>query len=209
MLHGVDVSGYQPGWTPATDDRFVFIKATEGRTVTNSQLDEQTKVARDKGLQVGFYHFLWPRNAVDQARYFIAQARVKTGDLLVCDFENTPGGHPTATDAVFFINEVERLAPGHKVGLYCNRSDWNNSGIKGKQGDFLWIAAPGVPSSNLGDYPWAFHQYSWTPLDQNWAHSRFDTLAELKAWAGGAPPSPETPSDWDWDKFLDTQGSIA
>ena len=181
MLNGPDVSGYQPNWTPKNVDDFVFVKATEGRTVTNSKAADQLRRARAQNLQIGHYHFLWPDNAKAQAAWFIDKADIRTGDLLVCDFEDTNGGHPSTTDAETFIAEVKRLRPNHRVGLYCNRSDWNS--YKPDVGDFLWIAAPKTSSSDLGDYPWTFHQYSWDPIDYNWAHPRFGTLAELKAWA--------------------------
>jgi Glycosyl hydrolases family 25 len=95
----VDVSTYQPGWTPAQNDKFVFVKSTEGSTWTSGQAAAQLKAARDKRLQVGHYHFMRPGNAVRQARWFVAKTDIKLGDLLVCDWENTPEGHPSVTDA--------------------------------------------------------------------------------------------------------------
>lgn len=180
MLHGVDVSGHQPGWTPDTDDKFVFVKATEGRTVVNSQAAAQLKAARTKGLQIGHYHFLWPDNAKAQAAWFVGNADIRSGDLLVCDWENTGGGHPSVEDAAVFIAEVERLKPGHRVGLYCNRSDWANTAVKAN--DFLWIAQW---SSTTPTMDWTFWQYTDKPIDQNWAAAKFGSLAELKAWAYG------------------------
>lgn len=192
MLHGVDVSGYQPGWTPASNDSFVFIKATEGRTVVSKTMADQAKAARAKGLQVGFYHFLWPGHALDQAAWFSSHLTLQPGDLLVCDFENTKGGHPSTTDAAAFISEVRKLEPGHKVGLYCNKSDWETR--KPTSGDFLWIATWGTSTAPSTSPAWAFWQYSDSPIDQNHASPRWATLAELKAWAQGSTgyPTPTT-----------------
>ncbi|CAM5725409.1 Hydrolase OS=Streptomyces fumanus OX=67302 GN=GCM10018772_54250 PE=3 SV=1 [Streptomyces fumanus] len=82
MLRGIDVSAYQSA-TYSTDGlSFVFIKATEGRTWVNSKLSAQTKRARDAGLVVGFYHFLWPGNLTAQAEYFVAKAPDRPGDIL-------------------------------------------------------------------------------------------------------------------------------
>jgi hypothetical protein len=186
MLHGVDVSGYQSGWTPGSSDAFVFIKATEGRTVVSKTMADQAKAARAKKLQVGFYHFLWPNNAKEQAAWFASHLSLQPGDLLVCDFENTKGGHPSAADAAAFIAEVKRLKPGHKVGLYCNKSDWTTR--KPTSGDFLWIATWGTTTAPTTNPAWAFWQYSDSPIDQNRASPRWATLAELKAWAGGSDP---------------------
>lgn len=182
MLHGVDVSGHQgPNWQPGPDDKFVFVKATEGSTYFSHDSVEQLRTARGKGLQIGHYHFMVPGNPARQAAWFVGQADIRPGDILVCDWENHAQGHPSVEDAAIFIAEVKRLRPGHRVGLYCNKSDWLNTTVKA--GDFLWIARyttdsdPGITSS------WAFWQYSNNPLDQNWASSRWATLADLQMWA--------------------------
>lgn len=181
MIHGVDVSGHQPDWEPADNDAFAFVKATEGRTYINDDHALQVERARADGLRVGHYHFLWPNNAPEQARFFVEHADILPGDLLVCDWENTNGGHPSTQDAAEFIAEVRNLRPLHRVGLYCNASDWLNTSVKA--GDFLWIAhyttaaEPGISST------WHFWQYSDKPIDQNYGH--FDSLDSLKAWANG------------------------
>lgn len=188
MLHGVDVSAYQPGWTPAQNDKFVFVKSTEGSTWTSSQAAAQAKAARDKRLQVGQYHFMRPGNAVRQARWFVAKTDIKPGDLVVCDWENTPEGHPSVADARDFIAEVKRLRPSNRVGLYCNKSEWLNTTVKA--GDFLWIAAWNSASSPGISSPWAFWQYSDKPIDQNWANPKWRTLDQLTRWAASTEPAP-------------------
>lgn len=76
MLHGIDVSTYQSSFD--TDGlAFVFIKASEGHTYVNPRLTTQTKLARDGGCVVGFYHFLWPGNIQTQAEYFVSKAPEK------------------------------------------------------------------------------------------------------------------------------------
>jgi Glycosyl hydrolases family 25 len=76
----------------------VFVKSTEGSTWTSSQAAAQLKAARDKRLNVGHYYFMRTGNAVRQARWFVAKTGIKPGDLLVCDWENTPEGHPSVAD---------------------------------------------------------------------------------------------------------------
>jgi len=180
-LYGVDVSGHQPDWEPDTVDTFVFVKSTEGHTYFSDDHDVQVKRARDRGLQVGHYHFLWPGDALEQAGWFVAKTAVQPGDLLVCDWENASGGHPSVADAAVFIAEVKRLRPSLRVGLYCSRSDWVNTSVKA--GDFLWIAQWGVTRPSISS-TWAFWQYSDTPIDQS--RAQFDSLDSLKAWANGA-----------------------
>jgi Glycosyl hydrolases family 25 len=183
MLHGVDVSAYQPDWLPESVDKFVFIKLTEGRTWRSSVAFTQTGRAREKKLQLGFYHYLWPGNAVEQAAWFVKNLGnlVRPGDLLVCDWENTKDGHPSVQDAAVFIAEVKRLMPGYKVGLYCNRSDWLGTAVKA--GDFLWLAVYNG-KDDPGATGWLFWQYTDKPIDQNWASPRWDSLDALKEWAG-------------------------
>lgn len=185
MLHGVDVSGHQPNWEPADDDAFVFAKATEGSTYFSTSSLQQIEAARAKGLQVGHYHFMVPGNAARQAGWFVGNLvekdLIKSGDLLVCDWEIHKEGHPSVEDAAEFIAEVKRLRPNNRVGLYCNTSDWLNTSVKA--GDFLWIAhytsaaEPGIAAT------WHFWQYTDKPIDQDYGH--FDSLDSLKHWAGG------------------------
>lgn len=185
-MHGVDVSSHQPGWTPAAADAYVFVKASEGTTYRNPYRAKQVAAARAKGLVVGWYAFVHPDHAKDQAAYFVASLDLKPGDLLVCDWENTGDGHPSVADAATFIAEVKRLTPGHRVGLYCNQSDWLTTAVK--PGDFLWIARYG-DSLDAQVTGWTFWQYSDRPIDQN--RSRFTTAAQLKTWAAGAAPQPK------------------
>jgi GH25 family lysozyme M1 (1,4-beta-N-acetylmuramidase) len=70
-LHGVDVSRYQPDWTPDPSDAFCFVKATEGRTVLNPLYRNQVNLARGAGMVVGHYHYMHRGNAEGQAAYFV------------------------------------------------------------------------------------------------------------------------------------------
>ena len=94
MLHGVDVSGYQPGWVPAADDSFVFVKKTEGTSYRSGHAAAQLAAARAKRLQIGHYHYMRPDNAAKQAAYFVANADIRPGDLLVCDWETPETATP-------------------------------------------------------------------------------------------------------------------
>jgi hypothetical protein len=195
MLHGVDVSAYQPNWKPASGDAFVFVKATEGTSYRSGSAAVQLAAARAKGIQIGHYHYMRPDNAVKQAAYFVAKADIRPGDLLVCDWENTRDGHPSVADAAIFIAEVKKRKPENKVGLYCNASDWTNTAVKA--GDFLWIAHYGVNKPAI-KAKWDFWQYAdkssgGANIDQN--KCRFNTIVELRSWATRAPalagPAPE------------------
>ncbi|MFH8796725.1 glycoside hydrolase family 25 protein [Streptomyces sp. NPDC017941] len=181
MLRGIDVSSYQS--TFDTDGlSFVFIKATEGRSYVNPRLTAQTKLARDGGCVVGYYHFLWPGNITAQAEYFVAKAPEKKGDILAVDWEWT-GDHTAASNSEKdrFIREVKRLRPSHRVMLYCNRDFWLNKDTTSYAGDGLWIAdyvSAGKPRIQA---KWRIHQYTSTPLDKNVA--RFASEEAMRDWA--------------------------
>lgn len=169
---------------PSARDDFVFVKVSEGQSWKSKEAPKLVRVARDAGLVVGFYHFLWPSSAsgspAKQADWFVACARnagMKDGDLLVCDWEGTGGGVPSQADKDNFMKAVAKLVGNrNKVGLYVNRSMWNNSNKT--KGDFLWLAVYGSSPDIDG---WTFWQYTDKPMDQNKA--AFGSRADLKSWA--------------------------
>lgn len=191
-IHGVDISNYQASWKPTDNDKFVFIKSTEGHTYKSPARANQANVARDRGMVVGFYHFLHPGNIEQQAQYFLDNTPLKDGDLLVCDWEFAGTSNKDKDD---FIKALKKLAPKHKVGLYCNTSWWKTNDSTSYCGDFLWMA-------NYGKNPGVTHevnfwQYSDKPIDQNTGY--FDSLAALKTWSlefsqnDQVPAAPATP----------------
>lgn len=185
MLHGIDVSSYQPTFSTTGVD-FVIIKATEGRSYVNPYRDSQTARAREAGCVVGYYHFLWPDNIEAQARYFHEHCKANDGDLLAVDWERTSAGtYASNAQKDLFIREVKTLRPRNQVLLYCNRDFWLNIDTTSYAGDGLWIAdysaAAGQPRIQA---TWRFHQYTSTPLDKNVGD--FASKAALKEWAESA-----------------------
>ncbi|KOT93807.1 muramidase [Streptomyces sp. NRRL F-5755] len=181
MLHGVDVSSHNPSYS-ATGLDFVIIKATEGRSYINPHQEAQAAKARKAGCVVGFYHFLWPGNIADQAKYFVEKCASVEGDLLAADWERTGGGtYASNAQKDQFLKEVKRLRPTHRVLLYCNRDFWLNHDTTSYAGDGLWIAdyvSAGHPRIKAD---WLFHQYTSRPLDKDVAD--FQDRAALKTWA--------------------------
>ncbi|MDR1896228.1 MAG: glycoside hydrolase family 25 protein [Prevotellaceae bacterium] len=93
-LHGIDVSHYQGNldWTQienATGGKkneikisFAFIKATEGRSITDRMFKENWDKIEKTNLIRGAYHYFIPtRSATEQAQNFIANVKLKKGDL--------------------------------------------------------------------------------------------------------------------------------
>jgi GH25 family lysozyme M1 (1,4-beta-N-acetylmuramidase) len=185
MLRGIDVSSHQSS-TYSTDGlSFVFVKATEGRTYTNPKLAAQTKRARDAGLVVGFYHFLWPGNLTAQAEYFVSKAPERAGDILAVDWETTSDGtHATNAEKDSFIRKVKALRPNCRVVLYCNRHFWLTIDNTSYAGDGLWIADYVTAGKPRIKAKWRFHQYTDDPLDKN--VGAFSSMAALREWAEGA-----------------------
>ncbi|MFF3848283.1 glycoside hydrolase family 25 protein [Streptomyces sp. NPDC002328] len=183
MLRGIDVSVYQSSSYGTDGLSFVFVKSTEGRTYVNPKLAAQTKHAREAGLVVGFYHFLWPGNLTDQAEHFVAKTPERAGDILAVDWETTGGGtHASNAEKDRFIRKVKELRPRHRVILYCNRDFWLNVDTTSYDGDGLWIADYGTAGKPRIKAPWLFHQYTDDPIDKN--VGRFADKAALREWAG-------------------------
>ncbi|WP_121749287.1 glycoside hydrolase family 25 protein [Streptomyces sp. E2N166] len=185
MLRGIDVSAYQSS-TYGTDGlSFVFVKATEGRSYVNPRLAAQTKRARDAGLVVGFYHFLWPGDLAAQAEYFVSEAPGRAGDILAVDWETTgEGTRANNAEKDSFIRKVKALRPDNRVILYANRDYWLNVDTTSYAGDGLWIADYVTAGEPRIRATWRFHQYTDDPVDTNVAD--FASEAALRKWADGA-----------------------
>lgn len=196
MIHGIDVASYQGDTYETSGLDYVFTKASEGTSYVNPHQGHQAAVARTAGLALGFYHFLHPGNIKAQAQFYVRVCASMLGDMLVCDWETVPGATgATNAEKDMFIQEVKRLRPTHKVGLYCNRDYWLHRDSTSYCGDFLWIADPGVPAGKPRiKHPWAFHQYAIKGgIDQDVAD--FESRQELRKWCGyaDAQPTKKTP----------------
>ncbi|MEU6439890.1 glycoside hydrolase family 25 protein [Streptomyces sp. NPDC047046] len=182
-VKGIDVSSHQESFD-ADGMAFVFVKATEGRTYTNSRQRAQAKRARDAGCVVGFYHFLWPGNIQAQAEYFVEQCASVPYDLLACDWEYTGDGTAASNkEKDQFLKAVQKLrGSNHRVLLYCNRDFWLNRDTTSFAADGLWIAdyngKPGKPGIKA---PWRIHQYTSEPIDTNIGN--WEDRPALKKWA--------------------------
>ncbi|MBD0739829.1 GH25 family lysozyme [Streptomyces sp. CBMA29] len=193
MIKGIDVSNYQAATWSTTGLDFVFIKATEGHTLTDSRMAAHAQRARSAGLVVGYYHFLWPGNIQQQAEYFVSKVGNVAGDILAVDWERTSAGtHATGAEKDAFLKAVKKLRPTHKVILYTNTSDWKALDKTSFVQDGLWIAqyngSAGHPDIKA---PWLFDQWTSTPLDQDVA--AFSNRAALKAWATALVKPPYEP----------------
>jgi hypothetical protein len=188
MIKGIDVASYQSENFDTTDIQFVVVKATEGVSYKNPRYDAQVKHARDKALVVGHYHFVNSSASMDaQATYFVKTATEKAGEFLVLDWES-PGVDDAEKNE--FTKKTKALAPGLKVGLYCNKDYWKNRDHSNYAGDFLWIADPNSQAGHPDvQHAWTIHQYSSAGgLDRDVAN--FANRGAMAVWAGKPVPKP-------------------
>lgn len=189
MIHGTDVSSYQPEQFPlelpdGTPVEFVMIKVTQSGAYTNPKWKAQAAWARQHGLAVGFYHFGVSGSTREQANFFNEElGALWPGETLWYDWENLAGVAPTNAEKDEFIKELKRLRPGRKVGLYCNVDYWKNRDTTSYYGDALWIAswAPGEPPIEAA---WTVHQYSDGGGKADHNRAKFFSPEEMKVWGG-------------------------
>lgn len=192
MIQGVDL--YQGNsFSPATGAGFVFLKASEGRTLRDTQFAARWAQLGAMGTVRGAYHFPNFGNAPATDFAFFASIVgpvLRPGDLLALDFEGDNDTHTWAERTSWknsFLALAKQRFPDHRVGVYCNLSWWH--GTDNNYGDFLWIADYTTAGAPRVQAPWTFHQYSTSGgVDHDVAN--FPSLQALRAWAGGTAPAP-------------------
>ena len=133
--NGIDVSKYQGtiDWQRVAEDRkvqFVYIKATEGATKTDSRYAENLRKARAAGLKVGSYHFFVSfRTAEQQFENFRRHVPRDKQDLIpVVDVEEA-GNRTAQRDKL--QRELQRFMDlmrkeyGHYPILYSQHDFYN------------------------------------------------------------------------------------
>ncbi len=90
-VRGIDISHYQEqiDWDRLRNAsvhghplNFIFIKATEGISIIDENLNENIYQAHHNGIVCGAYHFFAPDvDAAQQARFFLKQVHLQEGDL--------------------------------------------------------------------------------------------------------------------------------
>jgi GH25 family lysozyme M1 (1,4-beta-N-acetylmuramidase) len=189
VIEGVDVAKYQPNFMPRPGDDFMFIKATLGQTVVDPLAGRHAKVARDAGLPVGWYHFLWPSSdsgtGSQQADWFLKNIPdLRAGDLLVCDWEGTSAGLPTVADRDGFVARCLDRESKHRSGIYCTPSRWRGYNTAVSDKAFVWVAHwTSNPQPASCGRPWTFWQYSDSGNRLDLDRGNFGSRAELKDWA--------------------------
>jgi Lyzozyme M1 (1,4-beta-N-acetylmuramidase) len=104
----------------------IYIKATEGATYTDPSCDAFAKAAIAHGISIGFYHYFWPtqnvQDSIVQAEYFYNTIRKYNYDFFpVLDTEETNGQstQTIVTDVKAFADTFYHLSK-QKVMIYCS-----------------------------------------------------------------------------------------
>lgn len=130
---------------------FVYIKATQGTTVTNKYFAADYKAARAYGFHVGAYHFYsTTTDAREQAAYFLKTAHFNRGDFPpVFDVEPSDAQIEAMGGAMKLLSEMRvwlRIVEqqvGIKPIIYVNQSFVNKylqDAPDLKRGYLIWIA---------------------------------------------------------------------
>ncbi len=130
---------------------FIYIKATQGTTVTNRYFASDYKAARTHGFHVGAYHFYsTTSDAREQAQHFLKTAQFNRGDFPpVFDVEPSDaqitamgGAEKLLSEMRIWLKMVERSV-GIKPIVYVNQSFVNKylqDAPDLKRGYLVWIA---------------------------------------------------------------------
>lgn len=180
VRRGIDVSHWQGhiGWyhVRRSGVKFVIAKATEGNKSVDHTYRRNAKMARRVGIPFTAYHFARPSrvagSAVAQADFFLAYAKLQSGDLVpALDLERAGGLGPVALQrwVLAFLRRVEKRL-GVKPMVYTSPGFWtgpmNNTRTIAKAGyRVLWVAhygtaRPSVPARRWNGSGWTIWQ--WT-----------------------------------------------
>lgn len=186
-IYGQDWASYQSATSDTSGLSFVFVKVTEGLGYTSPVWVSQRNHAKANGLVVGFYHYPHIANdPIAEADYFLKQINLAAGDILCLDWEWYGQSVSDAQARAYktaWLARVRAKAPGHRVGVYADRTNWTTVDTDSNCGDFLWIADYVPAGQPRIQAPWLFHQYGSDPVDKDFCH--LATLADLRAWALG------------------------
>lgn len=147
-IWGIDLSHHQSDidWEKLEKQKphFVFFKATEGASHTDTKYKDNYKNAKKLDIIVGSYHFFsYSSNGKYQAKHFLSVAKYKSGDLpLVLDAEyakKMPADKIVTKELIDFIKAVTKKT-GKKPIIYCDY-DYYKQYLDGKlkTDHTLWI----------------------------------------------------------------------
>lgn len=176
-IHGIDVSRHNDriNWERVRQVsadgirlQFVFIKATEGATLSDKYFAKNWREAKKSNLRRGAYHFYHPtRDPLKQANNFIRRVDLSTGDFApVVDFEVTNGqSDETIINGLrLWLQTVEEHYQARPI-IYTNGNLYRRY-IKHNLDEYpLWIAD--YSTKHLRSYD-ADKLYLWQHSQSGW-----------------------------------------
>ena len=197
-IKGIDVSNHNGriDWnTVATkgDVKFVYIKASEGATHTDSLFRLNAELARKAGLAVGAYHFFRKnREGQQQADNFIqAVGNIQLDLPWVVDIEDWDNDDDVDAKVVSqrLVDMVTRLEEkGHPVMIYTNGNGFKSYYKPHFQGEPLWLCSFKDPAKLKPSTGHIMQQYShWGKVEG------IDGDVDLNIFMG---------STHEWEKWL-------
>ncbi|AKK02087.1 glycoside hydrolase family 25 protein [Corynebacterium epidermidicanis] len=212
---GIDVASWQGAidWhgVAGAEQKFAFVKATEGLDYTNPQYHADITAADASGLTTGSYHYGRPNtDPIAQARHYAAAYKAHPQDLPpVLDIEQTDGVGVGELQnwTRDFLGEVERQT-GRKPMVYTYRYFWEQD--MGNTTEFahypLWFAAyqSEVPTQLPGGWQqMAFWQRTGegrvtginTPVDMNLFNGTPGQLPSFNGYGGVLVPGEKVATD--------------
>ncbi len=171
-IYGIDVSHHQGriAWDAVKQMQegkirlgFAFIKATEGIQSKDPRFERNWRNTKQQGIHRGAYHYFLPdKSAKLQARHFIQQVRLSSGDVPpVLDVEETRGiPTPTVRKRVKEWLEIVRRHYGVKPIIYASPSFYHD--VLGNDfNDYqLWVAHYVRKNQPRIGRDWIFWQFS-------------------------------------------------
>ncbi len=145
---GIDLSHHQGeiNWEKLVEQKphFMFFKATEGTSITDTKYKSHYKNARTNNILVGSYHFFSYRSTGKaQAKHFLSVANVQKGDfppVLDVEFKRKMPEKKKVTKEIIDFLKAVTAKTGYKPIIYCDY-DYYLKYLKGnlKNEHNLWI----------------------------------------------------------------------
>lgn len=170
QIDGIDISHHNGriNWGKVTkkhkDIRFVYIKATEGISYTDSYYSYNLKHARKKGILAGSYHFFsYSRPAKEQFRHFSSTVDANKQDIIpMVDFERY-GSKKNADKVIKELKKFCQMVKDHYgvyPMIYTNEHIYNELLWKDFGKYHLFIANYRSEPSLKGNARYTIWQYS-------------------------------------------------
>lgn len=170
---------------------FVFLKVTEGISVTDRNFSKHYRAFREKGMAVGVYHFFrFDVDGKEQARHFLNHLEGKEFQIpLVVDVEQENNSYVSREKVIArlraFVKEVKRQT-GLKPIIYTNGIGYS---------DFI--------NDDFSDHTlWLSSTNSWRPAMMDCTFWQFNINANLSAITHDVDLNVFRGSREEWDAYL-------